>query len=71
MRVFIFVSNINTEADIHKLKRQFDQRRDIADWSVDLSDEEKVLRVVTGTLERPEVIALVRSCGYDCHKMDW
>ncbi|PTS99135.1 hypothetical protein DBR11_12985 [Pedobacter sp. HMWF019] len=71
MNVFIFVSNIESVEDLSQLKKIFDKQREIQNWSVDLTDEEKVLRVETDGLKRCEIIRLVRSCGYDCHKMDW
>lgn len=71
MNVFIFVSNINTPKDLLQIKKRLDRHKKILNWSVDLTDEEKVLRIVTDSMERIEVIGLIRSCGYDCHKMDW
>ncbi|PYF75008.1 hypothetical protein [Pedobacter nutrimenti] len=71
MAVFIFVTNINTKRDINRLKPYLDHNQDIINWTVDLTDEEKVLRVETDTLLRFEVTTLIRVCGYDCHKMDW
>lgn len=71
MNVFIFVSNIESVEDLSQLKKVFDKQIEIQNWSVDLTDEEKVLRVETDGLERCEIIRLVRSCGYDCYKMDW
>lgn len=71
MNVFIFVSNIESVEDLSQLKKVFDKQRKIQNWSVDLTDDEKVLRVETNGLERCEIIRLVRLSGYDCHKMDW
>jgi short-subunit dehydrogenase len=71
MNVFIFVSNIESVEDLSQLKKVFDKQIEIQNWSVDLTDEERVLRVETDGLERCEIITLVRSCGYDCYKMDW
>lgn len=71
MAIFIFVSNINTQEDVNHLKTRLYPYRNLFYWTVDLTDEEKVLRVVTAKLKSCDVISLVRTCGYDCHKMDW
>lgn len=71
MAIFIFVSNINTEEDVDRLKGHLSPYQDLIYWTVDLTDDEKVLRVVTEKLKRCEVVSLVRNGGYDCHKMDW
>lgn len=71
MAVFIFVSNINTIKDVNRVKTELDRVKDISSWTVDLTDEEKVLRVVTAKLQRFEVINYIRGCGYECCNMDW
>lgn len=71
MSVFIFVSNINTEYDVNRVKPVLNNNQAIINWSIDLSDEEKVLRVVTNEFQQHELISLVNECGYECHGMDW
>lgn len=71
MSVFIFVSNINTEQDVNRVKPVFNNHEAIIKWSVDLTDEEKVLRVVTNTFQWRELVSLVKTCGYDCYRMEW
>lgn len=40
-------------------------------WTVDLSDDEKVLRVVTAELQCKDVIRMLRDIGFDGHRMEW
>lgn len=71
MNIHIFVTNIHRDKDVQHLKFCLDARKDIQQWSIDLSDEEKVLRIVTTHPNRNDFIVLIKSCGFDCHAMEW
>lgn len=71
MSIYIFVSNINTREDLKQFEIQLKPYQKVLTWTVDLSDDEKVLRVVTAELQCKDVISLVRAIGFDCHQMEW
>lgn len=71
MSIYILVSNINTREDVKQVEIQLKPYREVLKWTIDLSDDEKVLRVVTAELQCRDVIRLVRDIGFDCHQMEW
>ncbi|WP_442587398.1 hypothetical protein ACSBL2_15245 [Pedobacter sp. AW31-3R] len=71
MEIHIFVTNISNDRDILQLSTCLDLHAEIQNWNVDLTDDEKVLRIVTSNPVRNDFIALVESCGFACSPMDW
>ncbi|WP_316744149.1 hypothetical protein [Pedobacter antarcticus] len=71
MSIYILVSNINTREDAKQVEIHLKPYREVLKWTIDLSDDEKVLRVVTAELKCKDVIRLVRDIGFDCRQMEW
>lgn len=67
--IHIFKSNIKTDADKHYVKSILDQHPLIEDWSVDLDDEDRVLRVISNKLTRVKIMELISICGYTCEEL--
>ncbi|WP_316778148.1 hypothetical protein [Pedobacter antarcticus] len=44
MSIYILVSNINTREDAKQVEIQLKPYREVLKWTIDLSDDEKVLR---------------------------
>ncbi|MBA3828443.1 MAG: hypothetical protein H0X33_05860 [Taibaiella sp.] len=67
--VLVFRSNIKTENDKYRVSSLLDTHPLIKDWSVDTSDEDCVLRVVSEQLQQEQIIHLVSKCGYQCEEL--
>lgn len=68
--IFVFRTNINTLNDKLLIKEVLSEHEEIEEWSVDLQDCDKVLRIVSPTITASSVIALVNQTGYDCHELE-
>jgi hypothetical protein len=65
-RIFIFKSNIKTDKDVHFIQKFLDIHPRISRWTVDTSDRDCVLRIVSGTLAEHNIIDIISRCGYNC-----
>lgn len=68
--ILIFKTSIRNPADREQIRTALDGRPTVLDWSVDLEDIDCVLRVVSDGISAQQVVALVRSCGYDCEALE-
>lgn len=67
MDLLIFKTNIKTKKKVKSLSAIFNSIPAISDWSIDLEDIDKVLRIEsTGQLGEHEVIKRVNTCGFHC-----
>lgn len=64
--ILLFKTNVNCEGDKLLLHTLLDANPDIQCWTVDLEDEDCVLRIVSYTLSHPQVIELMHKHGYYC-----
>ena len=70
MRRFILKTNIKTINQIRLLKAVLERHANIATWSIDLDDVDKVLVVNSRGFSKPEeVIQLVTSQGFYCAEL--
>jgi len=67
--VLVFRSNIRTEEDIEQISNALDAHPMIDTWSVDLTDADYVLRVISCSLKECDVIKLIGGCGYTCEEL--
>lgn len=67
--ILIFKTNIRSEADRDLLSACFDNHQHIEEWTVDLDDEDRVLRVVSRTLNCKNIIELLMLHGYECSEL--
>lgn len=68
--IFVFKTNINTLYDKLVVKEVLTARLQIEEWSVDLQDCDRVLRVVTPCNTPNEIIELITETGYECHELE-
>ena len=67
MELLIFKTNIQTEGNLKAVEKLFVAQKAIADWSVDIEDVDKVMRVeLAGLLSENEVIRLIKNIGLSC-----
>lgn len=67
MKLLIFKTNISTKQTVETLKALFRHYLLIFDWSIDMEDADRVLRIeATEDLREKEIIQLVRDFGVRC-----
>ncbi|MEO9806036.1 MAG: hypothetical protein ABJF04_22445 [Reichenbachiella sp.] len=67
MEILVFKTDIKSKRRIERVEWIFNQHPYIADWSVDLQDVDKVLRVeARSKLKEDDVIDIIRTFGYTC-----
>jgi cell fate (sporulation/competence/biofilm development) regulator YmcA (YheA/YmcA/DUF963 family) len=67
--ILIFKTNIATAADRLLVGAVLDAHPLIVQWTVDMTDVDCVLRVVSRHLSTGEVITLVTGCNYACTEL--
>ena len=67
--ILIFRSNVHTEADSHRIGNALDMHPLVDGWSIDLEDEEKILRIVSPKLNAKHITVIVKKCGYSCEEL--
>jgi len=68
MEIFVFKTNISCKKDFKMISALMDQIR-IVNWNVDFEDIDRVLRIVTETVQPKEVIQLMKSKGFHCEEL--
>jgi hypothetical protein len=64
--ILIFKTNIQSVDDKLVLHELLDNNDAVNEWSIDMEDEDCVLRVVTFTLHHYQIIELLNTRGYLC-----
>lgn len=64
--IHVFKTDIISEAELRSIRSIMDTHPGIESWSVDLTDDDKVLRVVARQLCPQDIIELIRQHGFDC-----
>jgi hypothetical protein len=66
--ILLFKTDIRTEGDKRYIGKIMEEYQ-IDQWTVDLQDIDCVLRIVSPTLKREDVIELVVQNGYHCEEL--
>lgn len=66
--ILLFKTDIRTEVDRRYIGKIMEEYQ-IDQWTVDLQDIDCVLRIVSPTLKREEVIKLIERNGYHCEEL--
>ncbi|UKN01081.1 hypothetical protein K6119_15225 [Paracrocinitomix mangrovi] len=70
MKILVFKTNINTSVDLEMVDAYLSDHTLIDDWSVDIEDIDKVLRVVSSShLIADEINHLINGLGYQCSEL--
>jgi hypothetical protein len=64
--ILLFKTNISCDGDKQLLHTLLDNNADIKCWSVDMEDEDCVLRIISYTLSHLQIIELINNHGYQC-----
>ncbi len=70
MEVLIFRTDINSTIGLSLLKTLFNKMWQIKSWSVDLEDDEKVLRVESVHLSADKIAGMVTGLGISCRELE-
>lgn len=69
-KVLIFRTNIETQKSVEAIQMLFNNQSSIINWSIDLEDIDKVLKVkITDTLNENDVKNLVKVKGFYCEAL--
>lgn len=69
-KVLVFKTAVITEDDKQAVTGILNNEAHIQQWHIDLDDCDKVLRVVTNTLDAAYIIELVNQRGYLCIELE-
>lgn len=64
--ILVFKTSLQTKRDCQRLALLLDNQADIDQWTVDLTDCDKVLRIVSRGSVATTIETIVRSIGFDC-----
>ena len=64
--ILLFKTNINCAGDKQLLHGILDNNKDVIKWTIDLEDEDCVLRIISHTLTHQQVIELINNNGFTC-----
>ena len=67
--ILLFKTNIQTTADMHYVQPVLDRHPQIAKWSIDMDDDDRVLRITSSSLTHTHVIDMVALHGYQCEEL--
>lgn len=64
--ILLFKTSIATDEDKETIASLLNNREGIEGWTVDLEDEDRVLRVVSHSVRYQTIIELIQHNGYNC-----
>lgn len=64
--ILVFKTSLRTKRDCLQLAPLLNSQAGIDQWTVDLTDCDKVLRIVSKDAMAPTIETIVRSIGFDC-----
>lgn len=69
--ILVFKTNIDTDMDKHLIGAALSPVKEIEEWSVDMEDIDRVLRVVSYDLRPEEIIKTINAIGFSCQELSW
>lgn len=63
--ILLFKTNLE-DGSKELLKSLLGKEAGVEEWNVDLSDEDRVLRIISTTLSHQYIIQLIKNNGYEC-----
>jgi len=70
MDILVFVTNVADKMAVSKVKPLLTAVPAIMDWSFDLDDCDRVLRIVANDLNPRKVESLLQTAGFDCYELE-
>lgn len=69
MNVLVFATSVQSDEEAKALAPHIDQLAGPGNWNFALDDCDKILRIVTSTLQPKETILLLMQLGYHCEEL--
>lgn len=70
MKLLIYRTDIKTKKKVKTIEHLFENRSTISDWSIDLEDVDKVLRIeATENMNELELINSINTHGFSCEDL--
>lgn len=69
MECFVFRTNIRNKREVEFISTLLNGISGIAEWSVDLEDWEKILRVEGTCIQPGQIMSILRSVGVEIQEM--
>lgn len=69
-KVLVFKTNITSSVQVASLASVLDVAEDIEEWSIDMEDCDRILRVVSGGIETREIINSLNNLGFHCEELE-
>lgn len=63
MKTYRFKTNINCNGCINTVKPALDNDK-IAEWEVDITNPDKILKVITNSYSAEDIVSLLKEKGY-------
>ena len=70
MTILKFKTNINCANCVNAISKLFNAEKGIQFWSVDIDSPEKFLTIKTDSLEKADVLLLLKKCGFKGEPLD-
>lgn len=69
--IHVFKTNVNSDKDVNTISMSLSSNPKIRDWSIDLEDVDKVLRIdARKNLTEKEIVADLTIKGFDCEVLE-
>ena len=68
--ILILKTDIQTVEETGLLELVFSSHPEVEQWTIDLEDVDRVLRVISPTLACAEITALLEPCGFYCSELE-
>ncbi|SKC52073.1 hypothetical protein [Ohtaekwangia koreensis] len=69
MIILLFKTNLACSHDVDRVTQDLNQLTGKNNWSVDIGDEDKVLRILVNTDVTNEIFHLLNKNGYTCEPL--
>lgn len=70
MKILVFKTNVQQQEQVNRVKALLQPVLSIVDWNFDLSDRDRILRVVTHGLPPRFIESLLETSGLYCQELE-
>ena len=71
MEVLVFRTNVSNKRKVSRVSSLLTSIPAIIQWTFDLEDRDKVLRIESNGLNTVFIEALLQNAGFDCRELDY
>ena len=69
MEILVFVTNVSAPEQVSKVKPLLTSLKAIKEWSFDLEDCDRILRVVSKNISPRYIESLLKTAGFNCMEL--